>query len=790
MKRPLLGIAIAFSLGILCGGLADIPIFYNLACAAALLLLSILFIKSKKRFLLCMVLGFLFVGALNFKIYNILPKNHIKNIVSVTQNSPKRVLLEGEILNKPTENLTYYKERESQFLLGVKALRDNNSWRQASGVLSVNVFNPPVRFRYGDEVILEGELSVPRPASNPGQFDYKKFLERKKLFFVLKVKEENFSKIIGRGRINIIKLLALQASARIEALIDSFTPDPEGAVLKAILLGKRQDIDQETNEDFVKTGTVHVLAISGLHVGLLVSIFILLFKFLRLPFRAWAIILAPLVIFYCVMVDNRPPVTRAVIMTLVFLFGRVLKREQDLLNTLAFSALVILFLNPNDIFDVGFQLSFLTVGSIIYFTPKMEEVFLRDKKKRSYLSGALLVSFSAWLGSAPFIARYFNIFSPVTVIANLFIVPWMFFVLALSVIFIIAGLISPLLGLIFSQTSNLSVLILVKMASVFAKIPFAYVRLKSPPWALIAGFYIFLFLFFNRRYFKIRAKYFLITALVFFNVFIWRGVFFEKNGVLRISFLDVGNGDAIFLEFPKGGTMLIDGGEGLGANVGGKTVSRFLGSEGVNKIDVVVATHPHTDHIGGLVTALKNFKVRFFIDNGDSEANPLYKECQDLVKQRGIKRFVVKEGDSIEGFDETGILVLNPPAKKFYDLNNDSLVLKLKYRNFSALFCADIKEDAARNLLLTQYKELPSTLLKVPHHGGNMGDAAFGFIESVGPGIAIVSLGNREVNNDILSALKKLKTRIYQTNKNGRMVLTYKKDKYSISVFFTEGVIK
>ena len=480
------------------------------------------------------------------------------------------------------------------------------------------------------------------------------------------------------------------------------------------------------------------------------------------------------------MVDSRPPVERATIMTLVFLFERILRREQDLLNTLAFCALVILFFNPNDILDVGFQLSFLTVGSIIYFTPKLEDMFLKNEKTRPYLLRALLVSFSAWLGSAPLIARYFNIFSPITVIANLFVVPWMFFVLASSVIFIIFGFISSSLGLVFSQSAHLSVLILIKMASIFANIPFSYVRVKSPSWISIVGFYLFLFFFFNRRLFKVKSKYFLIASLVFFNFFIWRGAFFENEKILRIFFLDVGKGDAAFLEFPKGGTMLIDGGEGLGTNIGGLTVNRFLSSQGINNIDLVVVTHPHTDHIGGIVTVLKNFKVRFFVDNGDSERNPLYAECQDLIKQKKIKRFVVKEGDSIEGFDKTELFVLNPSARKFDDLNNDSLVLKLKSGDFSVLFSGDIEEDGAKNLLLRQYEKLPSTVLKVPHHGGSLGDAAPEFIKSINPEAAVISLGSREVNGDLLSILGRLQTRIYRTDTDGAIFLKSEKDKYSI----------
>ena len=366
------------------------------------------------------------------------------------------------------------------------------------------------------------------------------------------------------------------------------------------------------------------------------------------------------------MVESTPPAARSTIMVLVLIFGRAIKREQDLLNTLAFSALLMLFINPRDLYDIGFQLSFLTMGSIIYIPPKLEEFFKPRTKKKNFFVSAFLVSFSAWLGSAPFVASYFNIVTPVALIANIFIVPWMFFVLASSVAFIIFGFMSAFLGLVFSQASGLAILILVKMAHLFSLLPFAYFRAKSPPWPVIALFYLSLFLFFKRKRLGIRGAYFLIAGIVLSNTFIWGALLMPARKDLNVTFLNVGKGDACFVEFPGGGSMLIDGGEGAGADMGRLVVGRFLSSKGVNTIDAVVATHPHTDHIGGLASVLKNFTVRYFIDNGDSEPNSFYRECRDLIRQKRIKRFTLKEGDRIKGFGSVSLLALNPAAEKSF----------------------------------------------------------------------------------------------------------------------------
>jgi competence protein ComEC len=781
MRRPFLFIAAAFSLGILSQGLLDIPVLYILGFFVTALFLSALFAGSQRPFVILALASFMFLGALDYRVFYLLPKNHIKNIADARPDPSENCFVQGMVADRPYKSLTIFKQEKTDFLLNVEAVRTGDAWQRGSGVLSVQVFNPESDFRYGQRVILEGELARPRPAANPGQFDYRKFLERKKIFYTLKVRGGNFSKVTGGSGKNFIKRFAYRVSGRLERLINEYAPPREASILNAILLGQRQEIEGDINDNFINTGTVHILSISGLHVGLLAFIFLILLDVFRVPFKVSAAIMAVLLVFYSIMVGNSPPVVRATAMILTFMLGRVLKKEQDNLNSLSFSAAAILFFNPQDLFDIGFQLSFLTMGAIIYMPAKLEKMF--NIKSGSYLRTAAIVSFSAWLWSAPFIARYFNIVSPVTLIANLVVVPLMFFVLASSVAFICLGVISPVFALIFSEVANLSILALLKTVSFFSGLPFSYFRIKSPPWLFIAAFYIFTILFFERNRLKLKAKYFLITMLVFLNIFIWHAALYNRGDILEITFLDVGKGDAIFVEFPGGGTMLIDGGEALGADMGRLVASRFLAYKGVNKIDIVAATHPHTDHVGGLAAVLKNFKVRYFLDNGGYEDNTLYKKCQDVLRRRKIKRFIVKDNDAIKGFEGAGLLVLNPPPEEFGDSNNNSLVMKLARGKFSVLFCGDIKEEAAEGLSLRHKNELPSTVLKVPHHGGSLGAAADEFLERVKPEAAVISAGDRTINQGLLAALESAGARVYRTDTDGAIILKNKKDKYLLLKF-------
>ncbi len=259
MKRPLIGIAILFSLGILMEHLLAIPPAFLYLYILFFLSLTILFIKSKTRFLIFAGICFLFLGALAFENYTAIPQNHITRAIQVAPDFPKIVVVEGKILDNPRLKKTYYGSQEAQFLLRLNAIRDKNEWKTVSGILSVNCFNPPLKFRYADQVILEGHLAPPRPAANPGQFDYKKFLERRRIFYLLNVREDNFSKIIGHGFRNPIRLLAYKLRDKIGVLIDRFMPDESGGILKAVFLGEPSDVDADINSDFVKTRTVHVL---------------------------------------------------------------------------------------------------------------------------------------------------------------------------------------------------------------------------------------------------------------------------------------------------------------------------------------------------------------------------------------------------------------------------------------------------------------------------------------------------------------------------------------------------
>ncbi len=227
---------------------------------------------------------------------------------------------------------------------------------------------------------------------------------------------------------------------------------------------------------------------------------VLFLKLVRVPRKIIYLITIAFLIVYCLLTGSRTPVVRATIMAVVLLFGYCLKREADIYNSLFFSALLILLFNPWQLFEVSFQLSFMSIASIVWLSPKIQHLFSHKLFKKKYLKiliGGFSVSFAAWLGLAPLIAYYFKIVSPVTILANMVVVPFMALVIASGVTFILGALISPMLGTIFSVGAELSLLSLFKGVSLFARIPGAYFYLLSVPVYPVISCYLLLFMSFN-----------------------------------------------------------------------------------------------------------------------------------------------------------------------------------------------------------------------------------------------------------------------------------------------------
>jgi len=277
------------------------------------------------------------------------------------------------------------------------------------------------------------------------------------------------------------KRFALKFRARLKNIFFRYIPLPAADVMSALVLGERRSIPLALNRAMVKTGTVHILVVSGFHVGIVTAVLIGTLKSVKVPGRIRLFCVIPALCFYCVVVGCAASVVRATVMASIFLCAGFFRREEDVYNSLAAAAIVILSINPRQIFDVGFQLSFASVLSIAYFYPRLSS-FLRITCVRPgplrYFLRACLVSASAWFGTMGLVACYFRIVSPITVIANLFIVPLASLATASGFLILGVGAWCPFLGRSFGLASELLISLMLAINSVFIKIPLAYIYLR------------------------------------------------------------------------------------------------------------------------------------------------------------------------------------------------------------------------------------------------------------------------------------------------------------------------
>ncbi len=333
------------------------------------------------------------------------------------------------------------------------------------------------RVIYGEELILKGRLS-----KTYGELSYQTYLRQKGIYSVLTVGKSGFIKQTGKKRYNLLKYLAFKIRTRNITLLFKYLPSPQAGIFSAMLLGERSYISPYFNRLFIQTGTVHILAISGLHIGIIGFILNIFLKTLRLKRRLRYILIIFFLIFYCFLTGLRTPVIRATVMAIVLLFGFFLRRQARISHSLSICCLLILILRPSEIFDISFQLSFLSVISIVYLSPKIKDFLFGEKFKKNrtprFFSDAFSISLSWWLGLSPFIFYHFKIISFMPIFVNILIIPYLSVVIALGICLLFFGSFSPFLASIFAQSANLSIVLLIKMIELFSKVPFSYFYIK------------------------------------------------------------------------------------------------------------------------------------------------------------------------------------------------------------------------------------------------------------------------------------------------------------------------
>ena len=502
-KRPAAVIAIFFILGIvLAKFLPDSIKFLHIFIITLIFMLLALFFpftptlspegrgSTANIFLFLSVTSF---AALLYVNSNTFPNNHISQVL---KEEKLKTGIVGIIKSPALVRKPYYGKISSTYLFEIEAIegqgtRDKEQgkeWVEVTGLAQIRI-QTEEEYRYGDRLLVKGTVRNPKfetrnpkqiqnPKSQKTHFNYAAYLENQNIFAIINASEKNVTLLSHNYKSNPILKYAYLTRDKIKNQFLVKMPPDTGAFMRAILLGDRSELPKDIQTAFKNSGTMHILAISGLNVGLVAAFFVYFFRFIGIRREISYAAIMIFLVFLMLLTGMSPSVTRAVVMCIVFLIGMLLGRVVDPYNTLAIAALFILIKNPKDIFDVGFQLSFLAVLSMIYFTPR----FMRLLKGsvniyiKKYLLSPFVVSLSASIGTFPFILYYFRMFVPISIISNIFIVPLMFVLMISGLCFSVLSWL-PFIGNFLASFNHFFTSAIFFLAEFFARLEFGHLYL-------------------------------------------------------------------------------------------------------------------------------------------------------------------------------------------------------------------------------------------------------------------------------------------------------------------------
>ena len=646
-------------------------------------------------------------------------------------------------------------EGEYNYKYTVKAR--TGKYKNKKFIVYINKKNKKL-LEYGDLIEIKGEYSAPEVARNYKGFDYSQYLKTLNIYGTIKVEE---SKIINKNQLSPILISINNIKEKMIDNANRNMPKRTANLLLGILIGERDNIQEDIIESFRTANLSHILAVSGAHTSYIILGITYLISKSKTPKRIGYIITIINLLIFIIITGASYSVVRACIMAIVVIGAKICYRKENFFTSICISLIIILIQNPFAINDIGLKLSFMGTAGIVIFNKSITNFFIKLKIKQK-IAEALSVTFSAQLMIMPITILNFNTISLTFFISNILASP-------LLGIIIIFGFISIFISSILNPISKVLFLILhiflellILVSKVTEKIPGSSILVKTPN-ILFAIVYYILILFFNyffvikqnptRRFHKKNIKNaFKVIAVVFLIMLLLTRIVRIINPTLKIYFIDVGQGDSTLIVTPKNKKILIDGGEGK-TNV----LFQYLLDRRINKIDYIIISHFDSDHCNGLIEIIEKMRVENIVMSKQSKESEEYKKILEIIKQKNIKVSSVKAEDKIIIEKNLYTKILNPAEKfEFQDLNNNAIVAKLVYKDFSMLFTGDI-EKAEENLAKKYKNELKSTILKVAHHGSKTSTSEE-FLKYVEPQIALIGVGeNNKFGHPNQITIEKLK---------------------------------
>ncbi len=745
MKRPLAWVALSYGGGLLLGELFQPPLLPLFALSLGLTVAA-LCLSRARPFLLWPLL--LCAGWTNLAWHTAVVS---PNDLRVTQSSgPEIIGIGGTLLETPRQRVFVRDETETWRTMAqvkVTRLRKHDDWQPAFGkIVVVNAGQLPPDFFAGQTVEITGVLAPPPGPLAEGLFDFQTYLRRQEIYFQLKTESSNDWRVVepalaaaplaDRFRTWAGKTLALGMPGEDESL----------QLERALTLGDKSAMTEEVSEPFVRAATYHIFAVDGLRMAILFGIFFSLLRVVRLPRASCGLVLLPVIWFYTALTGWPASAVRATVMLSIIILGWVWQRPSELLNSLFAAALIILMWEPQQLFQAGFQLSFLVVLCIILVMPAFDQFSRRllnpdpllpetlrprwrkwfDPAARFFLD-LLLVSLAAWLGSIPLAAEYFHIFTPVSGPANVVAVPLCALVLTGNFLSLLLAGWLPSGADIFNHAGWFLMECIRVSSHWFERWPAAYYYVPAPSWFTTVFYYALLVSMFTGWLFQPRWRVWKIGGFLVAAIF-WGLQWQREFSTTRLTVLPLNGGSAVYCDAPGSrDDLLVDCGN---TNSVESVVKPFLRAQGVNRLPTLALTHGDARHVGGAKLLASLFPIGQLDTSASHFRSPVYRatleEFSDIHHE-------LNRGDALGGWT-----VLHPDrADRFAEADDHTLVLRGNFSGTRILLLSDLSR-AGQDSLLQRAPDLRAEIVItcLPEQGEPLGEA---LLEAIQPRLIIVS---------------------------------------------------
>jgi competence protein ComEC len=699
-------------------------------------------------------------------------------------NDKTAVELKGTVSQAPD-----VRDKSTHLYLSGIELKTADGWQKLKGTVLIFVPRFPV-YNYGDELLVKGKLETPQPIDN---FNYPGYLSNQGIYSTM-LSPQTYLIGTGKGFRPLARVYALRN--RLSQAMSATIPEPQASLAQGMILGIRGNITPELQNAFIQSGTMHILVISGsqfnIVAGILVATGIWLFGKRRF-FYIWLALAA--IWIYALLTGMSPPVIRSAVMVSIFLFADLLGRQKSAMTAIGFAAALMVAITPKVLADASFQLTFMSTLGMVVVAPRLQnwgKNIIADKlgeeggfvKTADWVADSLFVTLGVTIAIWPLLVYYFGIFSVVSPLASLLVLPALPYLLGSGTLAAVLGIFLLPVGQIVGWLAWLAAFYMLVIINGFAKLTFSAINVGTinPAWiwAYFAALAAILWLIPNRKtvgaFFSRTAstldqvpKKWAVPSLLVVAILTSTAAYAMPDNRLHVSFLDVGQGDAILIQTPNHQDILVDGGPS--AQAISAQLSKLLPFWD-RTIELVVLTHPHEDHLTGLLEVLQRYKVKqvFYLDT--TYTLPDEQEWLNLIQQKHIKATMATAGQEIDlGTKDTTLEVVNPTPGSTVPAMDNGIVLKLSDEKISFLLTSDISADAEHDLI-TQRADVSCTVLKVAHHGSNDSSTA-AFLAVADPKLAVISVGaDNTFGHPGADTLQRLADvvgadNIYRTDKNG-----------------------